>query len=695
MSTDHDEEDEHEPPVPVNAVPEVQVVGKGSTVDHVENLTEDERVEHQGTEGCVVLGGLASKNVVSPPVKDETDDDLVTGLTENHLDHVDVEQGRRSLLGQPVQRSLRSGVGCEGESGEGVHDQVDPEQLDGGQDRLFLVGGNGGDKCKDDGGDVDGKLELQELSDGVVDTSTPLDGEDQRSERVVHNDNVGSLLGDLGTADTHGETDLSGLEGGSIVGTVTSDTNSVAQLAEGLDQQTLVLGRGSGHDLKTGDDLETFGRAETTEGGSFDDDSTGRVHATLGSDRSSSKNVVTGAHLDGNTGLVALGNRLDDSRTKRVLDGNDGDHDEVLGKVGKSKLSLTAFDGEGTGLVVLVTNGDGSEALRSIEVDGPLQVGHGLLVEGDHVDVIRTAARDIDVDVGSADLEQDFGGTLDEQPDLSVGKVDSGSHGLDLTAEGENLVDGSSSSSLGGTGPSLLTTEQEHGGLGLGTNDDGLARLLVDILESGRVDSEGVVEELGHLRTGEGAELVQVEGKVLSALTGVLGLDHTMLISDLVGVGSTRVLFQSSDTLGSDTKRHGDDLHLVQGKSTGLVGADDTGTSGSLTRSQNTNKQVLLGHSLGSKGQSQSDSQGETLGDGDNDQGDGDNEDTDKGLTLLVGSPVGVLLELDAESDEQGEEESTTSSGTELGDELGKSVELHLQRSRLGLGSEGWDERQV
>ena len=684
-----DEEDEHEPTVPVDTVPEVEVAGEGSTVDHVEDLTEDERVEDQSLELRVSATGLVTEDVVSTPVEHEADDDLVTSLTEDHLDHVDVEQGSGGLFGLPVERPLGSRVGSEGEGGESVHDQVDPQELHGGQDRLFLVRGDGGDKGQDDGGNVDRELELQELSDRVVDTSTPLDGEGQRGERVVHDDNVGSLLGDLGTRDTHGETNVGSLEGRGVVGSVTSDTDDVAELSQRLYQETLVLGGRTGHDLKTGYNLETFLVTEPSESGTFDDDSTRGVHATLDGDRSSGKDVVSGTHLDGDTGLVTLGDRLDDSRSERVLDGDDGDHGQVLGEVGQQQLLLAIGGGESTGLVILVTDGDGSETLRSVKVDGPLQVGHGLLVESDDLDVGSGVRRTVNVDVRSADLEQDFGSTLDEQPDLSVGQGDGGGHGLDFGAEGEDLVDGSGGTKFGSTGPSDLSTEQEHGSLGLGSDDADLASLLVNLLESGRVDTEGLVQKLLHLGSGDLVELGEVESEVRSTSSSVLNLGDTVLVLDLVGIGPLRVLFQSTNTLGGDTERHGDNLHLVEREGTGLVGTDDVGTSGSLTRGEHTDEQVFRRHTFSGKGEGEGDGQGQPFGDGDDDQGDGDNQDRDEILTLLVGSPVRVLLELDAESDEQGKEQGETGRGTELGDELGEPVELDLQGSTLGIGSKG------
>lgn len=62
----------------------------------------------------------------------------------------------------------------------------------------------------------DRDLELEELLDRVVDTTSPHDGRDDGSKVVVHDDDVGRLLGDLRSSDTHRESDVGSLESGTI-----------------------------------------------------------------------------------------------------------------------------------------------------------------------------------------------------------------------------------------------------------------------------------------------------------------------------------------------------------------------------------------------------------------------------------------------------------------------------------------------
>ena len=121
----------------------------------------------------------------------------------------------------------------------GSYSQIDPEQLNSGQDRLLRIGSNGRNKGNDHGGDIDAAgcqlclhsrwsvhglaslgdsrdLELQKLLDTVIDTSAPHDGKDDVGKGVVHEDNVGGFLGDFCTANqvSAEDTDEEGLDDG-------------------------------------------------------------------------------------------------------------------------------------------------------------------------------------------------------------------------------------------------------------------------------------------------------------------------------------------------------------------------------------------------------------------------------------------------------------------------------------------------
>ena len=83
----------------------------------------------------------------------------------------------------------------QGKGGEGVHDEVHPEQLQG--THGTLTDADGGDEGEQNGHHVDGELELQELGDAVVHVAAPHDSLDNASKVVVNEDDVTGLLGNI------------------------------------------------------------------------------------------------------------------------------------------------------------------------------------------------------------------------------------------------------------------------------------------------------------------------------------------------------------------------------------------------------------------------------------------------------------------------------------------------------------------
>jgi len=74
-----------------------------------------------------------------------------------------------------VQWVSRGGINGEGDGGRSVHGDVDLEQLNSSWYGLLFGGRNGRGECDDDGGGIGRGLELQKLTNGVVDTTAPHD----------------------------------------------------------------------------------------------------------------------------------------------------------------------------------------------------------------------------------------------------------------------------------------------------------------------------------------------------------------------------------------------------------------------------------------------------------------------------------------------------------------------------------------
>ncbi len=193
---------------------------------------------------------LEPKNVNATEVEHEDDDNLINGLHHDHLVHLDGEQRCSLLVRLALEQFLRCRVRSESQSSERVHDDVDPEQLYGGQHGLFLVRSNRRYERNSDSGDVGRDLELQKFADCVVHAAAPHDSFDNRRKVVVHQDDVRRLFRNLRAGDTHGKADVGSLECRSIIGTVAGDANNFANALERFDQNFLVLRRRTGKDLQ-------------------------------------------------------------------------------------------------------------------------------------------------------------------------------------------------------------------------------------------------------------------------------------------------------------------------------------------------------------------------------------------------------------------------------------------------------------
>jgi hypothetical protein len=119
-------------------------------------------------------------------------------------------------------------------------------------------------------------------------------------------------------------------ECGSIIRTITSHTDNLAERAKGFNKDLLIFRGRPGRDLETGDDLDTFVWAESAENRTFQDDTTICVDAALSDDRASGEDVVSSTHLDGYTGVVAVGDGIADTRTKGIFDTGDGHQSHVV-----------------------------------------------------------------------------------------------------------------------------------------------------------------------------------------------------------------------------------------------------------------------------------------------------------------------------------------------------------------------------
>ena len=130
---------------------------------------------------------------------------------------------------------------AERDGGQGVADEVDPQELDGDE------GGELPDAHRkeddDDFGDVGPEEEAHDLLDVGVDAAAFLDGVDDGREVVVGERHVGSALRNVGARDAHRAADVGGFQCGRVVDAVARHRDDLALLLPCLDDADLVFGR--------------------------------------------------------------------------------------------------------------------------------------------------------------------------------------------------------------------------------------------------------------------------------------------------------------------------------------------------------------------------------------------------------------------------------------------------------------------
>lgn len=378
--------------------------------------------------------------------------------------------------------------GGEGKSGESVHDKVNPKHLSGGKGRLAEKAG--ASEYNEHSDDVDGQLELEELADVVIDVATESNSSQNGAEIVIHQLDIASVLGDISTSDSHSKADIGSVESGSIVGAITSHSNSLVELDETVDKHELVIGLRAGHNLEMlvnlSEDVHVLNSADNVvdlfklyfviftfdfnsfalnfdfAANGFAECSTfhafvllvlsiGQVgfgkNTSFYGNSSGSVNVVASDHTHVDTCAVALLDSGSDSISEGVLESEDTNHGEVVLKNlhifgGLEIVSLGSHSVKLVHWVVNVRDKKGSETLGSVRFHNGINAVVFLII-------IKFVDLTLVVKKLSAALDDHFGGTLAENTDsLAIVDKVSGSGPLASGAE-RNRNDGLLSFSLG------------------------------------------------------------------------------------------------------------------------------------------------------------------------------------------------------------------------------------------------------
>ena len=216
---------------------------------HVKGV--EELAQGEGGEGHGVGGGVG-----------------LAGVGEHILPQEIGRQGQQPhhhpLPGQPEGKAVgkEGGVGVpgrlghdpllhrlhpQGQGGQGVGDQVEPQKLHRHQRHLVEVEHRGAEDGENFS-DVAGEQVVDGLLDVGVDAPALLHGGDDGGEVVVGEDHIGGSLGHVGAGNPHGAADVRHLEGGGVVDAVAGHGHHLSPGLPRLDDTHLVLGGHPGID---------------------------------------------------------------------------------------------------------------------------------------------------------------------------------------------------------------------------------------------------------------------------------------------------------------------------------------------------------------------------------------------------------------------------------------------------------------
>lgn len=192
-----------------------------------------------------------------------------------------------------------------------------------------------------DGADVGGELEADELVDVRVDGAPFTHGTHDGGEVVVGEHHVGDFLGHVGPGDSHGHADMCGPQRCRVVDAVTGHGDDMAPLGQRPHDGHLVL---RDHAGEHADLLDAPGELPWCHPVELHARHHVSVDVQLARDGRRGVRVVTGDHLDGHPRRAAQGDRVPCLRARWIGDSGDGHQ----GRAGQRYLiGHTVHDGRG------------------------------------------------------------------------------------------------------------------------------------------------------------------------------------------------------------------------------------------------------------------------------------------------------------------------------------------------------------
>ena len=242
---------ERPPQPPILALKRENRFAKASHIERVEHLNHRKREECHGhtlhTKRWVLknLRNICRTkfNVVAHKIADKCQHR--NGNTLKY--HVDAHTTSKNAVLRTARAALHNTglflLARHRERGQRVGDEIDPQQV-----RRFKNGKSDKRRHKDRNhfGQVRRQEELNAFADIVVDSATLAAGIDNRRKIVVCKHHIGHILGDVGTSDTHTNTDICAFDGRSIIYSVSGHRDDLAFCFPGTHNAHLVLGLHTG-----------------------------------------------------------------------------------------------------------------------------------------------------------------------------------------------------------------------------------------------------------------------------------------------------------------------------------------------------------------------------------------------------------------------------------------------------------------
>ena len=594
--------------------------------------------------------------------------------TDDHVSEEEPTADKRvvTLSRRAVHHIVVLGVEAERSSGKTIGDQVDPKKLNG--DKSL---GHANRSGEEDGYNLSnvGRNEVaNELLGVVVDAAALLDSRLNSSEVVIGKDHISGKLGHVGSR-AHSDTNVTLLKRRSVVYSIASHSNNFANRLQEVDELALVRRLGAGEKRSGTGGLELIGFAEIVELTASEaltsEIFVGTKDTNLPADGLGSVLVVTGNDDDADTSIATLDDAVCDFGAGRIEHTNEAKKSHALLKLLVFLSSLCAL-GQIRGDIVNACKGHDTETLLAVLDDFSVQEGCQFIIERN---TLAVAANET---VCTA-IENGFGGTLDEKT-LAIATVDKYRHALTVSGEFE--------------GPELLSTVEV---LGAGKVADLFRGEFRSGLVEGDIRSTNLLCKRAQSTLGGLANVVVQLGLGVPGELGIVADSSDFSHLGDSGRGCSRVLDDLTSFRDCTHRREAGtfnvklleivaslvhvynlvDAHLVGGESSSLVTTDDTAAAESLDRRQAADDRVLLRHGPGSEGQTSSNDNGKTFGDGSNSKRHSNLEVVDCALGP-VAAERGIVEVTDVDQPNE-----NTDSGDDLGQTVTKVVQLFLERCRL------------